>query len=67
LGEAEEVVQRADAHHVDSERLDQVGGDLAEHLERLRHLHRRSRRVEAERLAEQVDGIDVHPGDWARA
>ena len=61
LREAEEVAGRPDADHVDAERLPQVGRDLAEHLEGLGDLHRRPRRIEAERLPEQVDGVDVHP------
>ena len=43
------------------------GRDLAEHLERLGDLHRRSGRIEAERLTEQVDRVDVHPRRRPRA
>jgi hypothetical protein len=62
LREPEEVGGRPDTDDIHSQRLAQVGRDLAEHLERLRDLHRRPRQVESERLAEQVDGVNVHPG-----
>ena len=60
-------VEPPEADHVDAQGVQQVGGDLAEHLVGLDHLDRRAGRVEPQRLAELVDGADVHAGDGAAA
>ena len=61
------VFGAAQADHVHAQGIHQVGRDLAEHLVGLDHLDRRARRVEPQRLAQLVDGADVHAGDRAGA
>src|SRR5690606_21222241 len=61
--EAEQPLARPDANDVHTERVGQVGFDLAEVLEWVDDLDRGSRRVEPERLAQPVDGLHVHPRD----
>ena len=58
----------AQADHVHAQGIVQIGGDLAEHLVRLGHLHRRARRIELQRLAQLVHAADVHAGHrrWRR-
>ena len=43
-----------------AERLDEIGFDLSQHLVRFDHLDRGSRRVQAQRLAQLVNGAHVH-------
>ena len=45
----------------------QVGLDLAQHLVRLDDLDRRARRVQPQRLPQQVDGTHVHARGGAAA
>ncbi len=67
IGETEEIPRADEADHVDADRVEEVGGDLAEHLIGLDDADGRAGGVEAEGLAEEVDRGDVHAGDRGAA
>ena len=61
--EAEHRSPAAQTNHVDPEGILQVGGDLAQHLVRLDHLHRRAGPVQPQGLAKLRYAADMHPRD----
>jgi len=65
--EAEHRLLAAQSQHVHAQGLDQVRGDLAQHLVGLDHLDRRARPVQTQGLAQLVHRADVHSGDRAGA
>ncbi len=60
VAEAEERLGPAQSDGVHAQRVEQVGGDLAQHLIGLDDFDRRARRIELQCLAEPIHAADVH-------
>ena len=65
--EAECRPRAAHAGGVNGQGVEEIGLDFTEHLERLDDFDGRARRIQVERLAQTVNGVDVHARHRGRA